>query len=584
MAIKINGATVIADNQAFTTTSTISATGNITGGNLSVIGTVTAAGINTGSSPISTTGNVTGGNILTGGVVSATGAITGAALTGTSLTVTTGNITGGNLLLSGAIIDSAQLDIQTSASNSNIALAPNGTGIVTVSTQVSAVGNVTGGNIRTAGLISATGNITGGNLVINNNAVITGNLTVNGTETIFNVANLTVNDKDIIVANNVTGGANVNGAGLQAGNPGVATWFFNNATTSWQSNIGITPTTNGTLALGGASNYWGTAFITTASVTGNVTGGNILTAGLISATGAITGAAITGTSLTVSTGNITGGNLLLSGAILDSAQLDIQTTASNANIALAPNGTGIVTVSTQVSAVGNVTGGNIRTAGLVSATGAITGAAITGTSLTVSTGNITGGNLLISGAIEDSAQLDIRTTASNANIVLTPNGTGNVNIASNVMPTANATANIGSATLSFNTIFAKATSAQYADLAEKYTADANYAPGTVLVFGGSAEVTVDAADADSRVAGVVSTKPAYIMNDGLSAEFVAAVALTGRVPCLVTGPVRKGDLMVTAGLGRARAEADPRVGTVIGKALENHDGESGTIEVVVGRF
>jgi hypothetical protein len=133
-------------------------------------------------------------------------------------------------------------------------------------------------------------------------------------------------------------------------------------------------------------------------------------------------------------------------------------------------------------------------------------------------------------------------------------------------------------------VFALASSAQYADLAEKYTADADYAPGTVVVFGGSAEVTVDAADSDRRVAGVVSTNPAYIMNDGLAATFVAAVALTGRVPCLVTGTVRKGDLMVAAGLGRARAEADPRVGTVIGKSLEDHNGESGTIEVVVGRF
>jgi hypothetical protein len=74
------------------------------------------------------------------------------------------------------------------------------------------------------------------------------------------------------------------------------------------------------------------------------------------------------------------------------------------------------------------------------------------------------------------------------------------------------------------------------------------------------------------------------MNSGLEAEHVATVALTGRVPTLVIGPVRKGDLMVAAGLGRARAEADPRVGSVIGKALEDFDGAEGLIEVVVGRF
>ena len=144
--------------------------------------------------------------------------------------------------------------------------------------------------------------------------------------------------------------------------------------------------------------------------------------------------------------------------------------------------------------------------------------------------------------------------------------------------------NIGSSTVGFNTVFAKATTAQYADLAEKYVADAEYAPGTVLVFGGTHEVTVNSVDGDSRVAGVVSTNPGFVMNQGLEGNNVVTVAFTGRVPTLVIGPVRKGDLMVAAGLGRARAEADPKVGTVIGKALEDFDGAEGTIEVVVGRF
>jgi hypothetical protein len=411
------------------------------------------------------------------------------------------------------------------------------------------------------------------------------------------VANLTVNDKDIIVANNVTGGANIDGAGIQAGNPATATWFYNNATTSWQSNIGITPTANGTLSLGGASNFWGTAFLTTASVTGNVQGGNIRTAGLISATGTVTGSqfngsgagltsipngALSNSAVTVNgtaislggSGTVTANAATLTGTVLNATVVSSSLTSVGTLGSLAVTGnitsgnvsgtrgaftnvagtletaaqTNITSVGTlsALSVTGNVQGGNIRTAGLVSATGAITGAAITGTSLTVSTGNVSCGNIVNTNA----------------------NGVGN----------------IGSSTTYFNTVFAKATSAQYADLAEKYTADADYAPGTVVVFGGTAEVTVDAVDSDRRVAGVVSTNPAYIMNDGLAAPFVAAVALTGRVPCLVTGTVRKGDLMVTAGLGRARAEADPRVGTVIGKALADHDGAEGTIEVVVGRF
>ena len=248
------------------------------------------------------------------------------------------------------------------------------------------------------------------------------------------------------------------------------------------------------------------------------------------------------------------------------------TISANASSLIFTNPSGGQTVlagATSTSSVaGNVTGGNIITGGQVSATG-----------------NISGANLIITGNIVDSSSsLNITTTSTNANIQLLPNGTGNVNIGANIMPTANATANIGSATLSYNTIFAKATSAQYADLAEKYTADAEYTPGTVLVFGGTAEVTVNAVAGDTKVAGVVSTNPSYTMNSGLESEHVATVALTGRVPTMVVGPVRKGDLMVTAGLGRAKSAIDPRVGSVIGKALEDFDGAEGTIEVVVGRF
>ena len=199
------------------------------------------------------------------------------------------------------------------------------------------------------------------------------------------------------------------------------------------------------------------------------------------------------------------------------------------------------------------------------------------------TGGLTlAGNLTLNGNIIDTGALTI-STGSNGNLDLAPNGTGNVNITGNVMPTANATANIGSAALSFNTVFAQATSAQYADLAEKYTADAEYVSGTVVAFGGTHEVTLCVNDACSRVAGVISTNPSYRMNDGLVSEHTAMVALTGRVPTRVTGTVRKGDMMVSAGNGTARAEANPEIGTVIGKALADHDGADGVIEVVVGR-
>jgi hypothetical protein len=73
------------------------------------------------------------------------------------------------------------------------------------------------------------------------------------------------------------------------------------------------------------------------------------------------------------------------------------------------------------------------------------------------------------------------------------------------------------------------------------------------------------------------------MNNTLISEYVVDVALLGRVPCKVEGTITKGDMLVSAGNGRARAEANPRVGSVVGKALENFEGESGVIEVVVGK-
>jgi hypothetical protein len=169
-------------------------------------------------------------------------------------------------------------------------------------------------------------------------------------------------------------------------------------------------------------------------------------------------------------------------------------------------------------------------------------------------------------------------------MALTLDGTNGISTPALLNNGSNGSGNLGSSTGYFNTAFVKATSAQYADLAENYTADAKYAPGTVVSFGGDNEVTVTPTDADRAVAGVVSTNPSYLMNSGLESKFVASVALTGRVPCRVRGTVKKGDMMVSAGYGVARAEADPAVGSVIGKALEDHNGEEGVIEVVVGRF
>jgi hypothetical protein len=209
---------------------------------------------------------------------------------------------------------------------------------------------------------------------------------------------------------------------------------------------------------------------------------------------------------------------------------------------------------------GNISGGNVLSSGLISAFGAITGGLIS------TTGNITGENILTAGLIS-----------------ATGNITGNnIFTSGSILPTANATANIGSSSFQYNTIFARATSAQYADLAERYEADASYQPGTVLCFGGSKEVTVCNVEDCTRVAGVVSTNPSYLMNSGQTGAYVVSLALQGRVPTWVTGQVCKGDLMVSAGNGRAKTNNQARAGTIIGKALADSKGDT-VIEVVVGR-
>lgn len=133
-----------------------------------------------------------------------------------------------------------------------------------------------------------------------------------------------------------------------------------------------------------------------------------------------------------------------------------------------------------------------------------------------------------------------------------------------------------------------ATAAQYQDVAEKYVPDAEYAPGTVVSFGGAKEITMTVGVMDSAVAGVISTDPAYMMGSEIPGGVY--VALLGRVPCKVIGPVKKGDLMVSSGVhGVATAWTNLNdtltPGSVIGKALENYDDpiNVGVIEVVVGR-
>jgi len=316
-------------------------------------------------------------------------------------------------------------------------------------------------------------------------------------------------------------------------------------------------TTNGTLRVHdaitvGGSNIATVAYVTsqisalsansitngTSSVAVIASGGNIranvggstvqtISTGLVEITGAVS-----------ATGNVSGGNLNVTGNIVDTGAMALVTGASG-NVSLAPNGSIVVAVTTTganvagtLTATGNVTGGNLATAGIV----------------TVNSGNISGTVLVNAGG----------------------NGVGN----------------IGSASGYFNTAHVKATSAQYADVAEKYVADQNYEPGTVVEIGGSAEVTMTTQLRSTKIAGVVSTNPAFVMNSCETDPNAVDVALLGRVPCRVVGTINKGDILCSSHIpGVATADSTPTYGSIVGKALEQYNSnEVGIIEVLVGRL
>ena len=128
-----------------------------------------------------------------------------------------------------------------------------------------------------------------------------------------------------------------------------------------------------------------------------------------------------------------------------------------------------------------------------------------------------------------------------------------------------------------------ASSALYADLAERYEADTIYELGTVVILGGEKEVTITSKFADTRVAGIVSKNPAYMMNSSAgNDETHPYIALKGRVPCKVTGKIDKGDLIVTSSNPGYGCSSNYALGgAIIGKAIGSQINGLGVVEVLV---
>jgi hypothetical protein len=403
--------------------------------------------------------------------------------------------------------------------------------------------------------------------------------TAGGFEITQNTATQTLTNKTadaLTLTGTLTANAGVGSSGqyLESTGTGVR-WSTVDATTieNGTSNVVVATDSDVTVSRAGALlATFGTAGLTMAS------GGFV---------GDLTGNADTATALssavTVSlTGDVTGSATFTSAG--DTAS--ISTTIAANSVALGTDTTGNYVATGAVSGVG-LSGSSSSEGGTFTVTSNAT-SSNTGSTIVArdGSGNFTAGTITAT----------LSGTATNAtNVYINNDDTGDTNCP--ILFSANSTAGYKpiyeDSSFYFdntnNILYTTANAARYADLAEKYTSDVQYPPGTVVVLGGEAEVTRSDGPTSRAIAGIVSTDPAYLMNTYLEGECVVDVALIGRVPCMVTGIINKGDLLVSSSRpGHACAwtnATNPPAGSIVGKAIENKtDEDPGVIEVLVGRL
>jgi cytoskeletal protein CcmA (bactofilin family) len=353
--------------------------------------------------------------------------------------------------------------------------------------------STTTGAVKLSGGLGVVGNIWGGNINVHNAGAFRGNIIGN----VITPSQPFVTSVGPLISLNMDGQINAQN---------------------------ILPEVNNFYALGGSSNLWNHIYAFNIDTSGTISGATINSTG-----GTHTGnIAINTATAAALTTNTTVAELFNSGA-------------TTVRIGQA----GVTQFKNNTQATSTTTGAIQLTGGMSITTGQLWIGGASGRSITAI------GNVVINGNTQSTS------TSSGALVVVGGLGinTGNVYIGGsdgnaivhggNIIPTSNLAFNIGSITSWYNTFYGKSIQAQYADLAERYVADAEYDVGTVLVFGGKQEVTVTTQFADHRVAGVVSGQPAYLMN---AVAPGIAIALRGRVPVKVIGPVHKGDLLVTSDL------------------------------------
>jgi hypothetical protein len=495
--------------------------------------------------------------------------LNGATISAANGSITFQNSLGGSFAVTGSAGGQSTGTFGNLVANSGVASSSTTTGALII-----------GGGAGISGALNVGGDVT-----------ITGGLTVNGTTTNINTTNLVIEDKNIVLADVTTPtNTTADGAGITIKGATDKTFNWVNATTAWTSSEDLN------LLTGKQYEIAGNSVLTATTLGSGVVNSSLTGLGIITSLVATTAVA---TNFSTANAVITGGSLnnTTIGATTHTTGRFTTVTATTVNAGTIGNSgatlTGTLSTASQtnVTAVGTLAGLQVNTTTI--APSSISGAALgtisdatTGWSAPgIGFGSGTGGH---GGIVYGSGQMYFGSENGSASGTMatrmTLTNTGVLTVYNNILPSANLSYNIGSTSAWFNTIYGVSTQAKYADLAEHYVADADYEPGTVVVFGGEHEITISTESHDTRVAGVISTNPAYLMN---AATAGLPVALQGRVPCRVQGPVKKGDVLVASNIpGVAqRIGFNWQPGCVIGKALDSINTNTiETIEVVVGRF
>ena len=531
--------------------------------------------------------------------------LSGATISATNGAITFQNSLGGSFSVTGSASGQSTGTFGNIIANSGVASSSTSTGALIVT-----------GGVGVSGAVNIGGALT-----------VTGNLTVNGTTTNINTTNLVIEDKNIVLADVTTPtDTTADGAGITVKGATDKTFNWINSTAAWTSSEDLnlltgkqyeiagtsvlTATTLGSgvvnsslTSLGTVASLVATAGrITTEVATNFSTANAVITGGslnntTIGATTHTTGRFTTVTATTVNAGTIGNTSATLTGTLSTAAQTNITSVGTLGALAVTGNTTsgnfigthfGSGAALTTLNAT-NISSGTLAQARLANAAVTLGSTALTlGATVTTVAGLSSVTSTTFVGALTGAATTaGTVTTAAQPNITSVGTLTG-LTVSGAIVPNANLTSNIGSVSTWFNTFFGVSTQARYADLAENYQADSQYEPGTVLVFGGTQEVTTTDQDHNTAVAGIVSTNPAHLMNGMLVGNGVVALGLTGRLPCRVQGPVAKGDVLVTGtvpGVAQRIDNSKFLPGCVVGKALETiNTNNIQTIEVVVGRF